>query len=384
VLPERHLNFNAETSTALVWLWISWQLIFRTLDTLDLRNSGKFLRVKDDSSTRKMVLMMVVPGFLLGLPILTQVPSMCAAVVFPDMQSVFPQLSNPNEGAWLAMALTVLPHGLIGLMVCTMFGAAADSADAALNSNAGFFVRNVYLRYIRPEASARNQILMGKAVTASFGLLTIIIGLMVNSLPSLNLFDLMQLLNAMLLTPMTVPMVLGLIIKKIPDWSGWSTVVAGLVAASLSMTFYTPALAQSLLGIGRELTPRESIDSQFLVVSLATASVSTLWFLATLAFLGHSKPVHRERIESLFSDLARPADHLAEGGENQDAMQYRIIGLLSQVMGGFLLLCMTIPNPRWGRFSFLLIGGTLFLMGAAFFRTYRRLSKATAHLPDQP
>jgi Na+/proline symporter len=216
-LPERHLNFNAETSTALVWLWISWQLIFRTLDTLDLRNSGKFLRVKDDSSTRKMVLMMVVPGFLLGLPILTQVPSMCAAVVFPDIQSVFPQLSNPNEGAWLAMALTVLPHGLIGLMVCTMFGAAADSADAALYSNAGFFVRNVYLRYIRPEASARNQILMGKAVTASFGLLTIIIGLMVNSLPSLNLFDLMQLLNAMLLTPMTVPMVLGLIIKKIPD-----------------------------------------------------------------------------------------------------------------------------------------------------------------------
>ncbi len=167
--------------------------------------------------------MMVLPGFLIGLPVLMQIPSMCAAVVFSRHEVGLSNLANPTEGAWLAMALTVLPQGLIGLMVCAMFGAAADSADAALNSNAGFFVRNVYLRYLHPGASDRQQIVVGKVVTAGFGILTIVIGLLVNSLRSLNLFDLLQLLNAMLLPPMIVPMVLGLIIKKTPDWSGWST-----------------------------------------------------------------------------------------------------------------------------------------------------------------
>lgn len=381
-LPDRHLNFSAEASSSLVWIWLAWQIVFGTIGQLDLRNSGKFLRVKDDASTRKMVLMMVLPGFVIGLPVLMQIPSMCAAVIYPDMKSVFPHLANPSEGAWLAMALTVLPQGLIGLMVCTMFGAAADSADAALNSNAGFFVRNVYLRYLHPGASDRRQILVGKLVTAGFGALTILIGLLVNSLRSLNLFDLLQLLNAMLLPPMIVPMVLGLIIKKTPDWSGWSTVLVGLLAAAVSSALYSPAFAGGLLGLSRDLTPREAIDSQFLIVSAATWGGSTLWFLATRAFWHQAKPGHRERIESLFGDLARPVDHLAEGGENQDAMQYRIIGLLSLVMGGFLLLCIGIPNPWWGRLSFLLIGGTLSLLGIAFVRVYRRLERTGAPPPD--
>lgn len=374
-LPERHLKIDADASLMLVTVWLVWNILFSTIGQMDLRNCGKFVRVKDDASTRKMVLLMLLPGLVILLPLIIQLPSMCAAVLYPDIGRVFPNLKSPEEGAWLAMALTVLPQGVLGLMVCAMFGAAADSLDAALNSNAGFFVRNVYFRYISPAATDARQILVGKLVTAGFGLLTIGVALMVNSLRTLNLFDLFQILNAMLLPPMIVPMVLGLVIKKTPDWSGWSTVVVGLACAVLSQAAFDPRMAVSALGLDRELNARELVDSRFLFVSAATWGGSCLWFFFTMIFWKSAKPEHRKRIDALFEDLARPVNHLAEGGENQDAMQYRIIGWLCVVAGGFLLLCMLIPNPVHGRMSFALIGGTLTLVGVLCLRAARR-SKA--------
>jgi len=283
-LPERHLKFDADASLALVSLWMVWNILFSAIGQMDLRNCGKFVRVKDDASTRKMVLLMFLPGLLILLPVLIQLPSMCAAVVYPQIGLVFPNLKSPEEGAWLAMALTVLPQGLLGLMVCAMFGAAADSLDAALNSNAGFFVRNVYYRYINRTASDSRQIIIGKLVTAGFGVLTIGVALMVNSLRTLNLFDLFQILNAMLLPPMIVPMVLGLIVKKTPDWSGWSTVLVGLGCAVLSQAFFDPQMVSSVLGVNRALNERELVDSRFLFVSAATWGGSCLWFFATIMF----------------------------------------------------------------------------------------------------
>lgn len=372
VLPERHLKFDADASLMLVTLWLVWNILFNAIGQMDLRNCGKFVRVKDDASTRKMVLMMMLPGLIILLPVIIQLPSMCAAVVYPEIARVFPNLKSPEEGAWLAMALTVLPQGVLGLMVCAMFGAAADSLDAALNSNAGFFVRNVYYRYINRSASDSRQILVGKLTTAGFGVLTVGVALMVNSLRTLNLFDLFQILNAMLLPPMIVPMVLGLVIKKTPDWSGWSTVLAGLGCAVLSQAFFDSALVASWLGLDRELTTRETIDSRYLFISVATWGGSTGWFFLTTLFWKTAAESHRSRIESLFDDLSRPVDHMAEGGENQDAMQYRIIGWLCLVMGGFLLLCILIPNPPEGRWSFALIGGVLSVVGGLSLRAARR------------
>ena len=366
VLPARHLDFGLEASSALVWLWIIWNAAFWTLNQMDLRNSGKFVRVKDDSSARKMVFLMLLP--MLALPFLMQIPSICAAVLYPDLSLVFPQLKRPEEGAWLAMALTILPQGLIGLMVCTMFGAAADSTDAALNANAGFFTRNVYARYLRPSASLENQVFVGKIVTALFGLITIGVGLAVNSLRELNLFDLFQILNAMLLPPMIVPMVLGIFFRHTPDWSGWSTVLAGLLAAVAAKALYSAEAVRQLFGISRDLNERELVDSQFLFISALTWGVSILWFFGTRFFWIRSSAEHRARVEALFDDLAKPVDHLGEGGEDQDNMQYRLVGTLALVVGGLVLLGVLIPNPVGGRLAFLFIGAMVSLLGWSLLR----------------
>ena len=263
----------------------------------------------------------------------------------------------------MAMAFKVLPQGLLGLMVCAMFSAATDTADAALNSNAGFFVRNVYIRYIRPDASEKRQLIVGKITTVIFGLLIIVLGLGVNAWRTLNLFDLFQLLNAMLLPPMIVPMVLGMFIRRTPAWTGWSTVIAGLVSSSLAKTLFSPAIVQYFLDIDRPLTLREHVDAQFIFVGIISWLGATIWFFMTMPFWKSSSPAHHQRVNVLFDDLHRPINRIAEGGQDQDAMQFRIVGALCGVLGGFLLLCMVIPNPTRGRLAFLFVGGILFGLG---------------------
>jgi len=377
-LPPRHFHFDTDCSAAIVWIWIGGGMVSNTIGGLDIRNCGRFVRVKNDRSARQMVLLCAAPTFLLLAPVLYQLPSLCAATVFPDLHAIFPNLQQPEEGAWVAMAFKVLPQGLLGLMVCAMFSAATDSADAALNSNAGFFVRNVYIRYIRPTASEKHQVIVGKITTVCFGVLIIALGLGVNALRTLNLFDLFQVLNAILLPPMIVPMVLGLFIRRTPAWTGWSTVIAGLVVALLAKWAFSPEYMRHLLGLTRTLTTREINDAQFIFVSFITWVGAALWFCGTIPLWQKSSEAHHDRVNALFADLHRPVDHMAEGGQDQDTMQFRIVGALCLILGAFLLACMAIPNPLSGRMAFLFVGGVLAAIGGVLWCIYRRKAARAA------
>jgi Na+/proline symporter len=367
-LPARHLRFDIGARFGIVWIWVGWSLILSFIGPLDLRNAGRFISVKDDRNARIMVLMMTIPG-LLGLPILMQLPSMCAATVFPDLHALFPNLRNPEEAAYVAMAFKVLPQGLMGVMICGMLAA---SMDLPLNYFAGIAVRNIYIRFIRPEATDRQQLWVGRAATIGFGVVMIACGMAVDALRTINLFDFFQLFNAMAMPPMMVPMVLGLLIRRTPSWSGWSTVLVGLLAGVAAKAAFAPELIQHWLNYATPLTVRETIDSQFVFVSVATFVVSTAWFLGTMPFYRYSRPSSRARVESLFADYHRPIDRAHGEGRDQDAMQYRVVGRLSMILGGFMLVCMLIPNPLRGRLAFLFIGGVCFLLGLWMERIGRR------------
>jgi Na+/proline symporter len=326
---------------------------------------------------------MTAPTFLLLAPVFYQLPSLCAATVFPDMHAIFPNLSQPAEGAWVAMAFKVLPQGLLGLMVCAMFSATIDSADAALNANAGFFVRNVYISYIRPDASDKHQVIVGKITTVCFGFLIIGLGLGVNAMRTMNLFDLFQVLNSVLLPPMIVPMVLGVLIHRTPAWAGWSTVIFGLIVGLLARWAYSPEAVQHLLGLTRVLSVREINDSEFVVVSFITLVGSVLWFCGTIPLWRMSSEAQHQRVDALFDDMRRPVDHIAEGGEDQDTMQLRVVGALFLILGAFLLVCMAIPNPLHGRLAFLFVGGVLFALGLLLWTLYKRKAARAAKNQDE-
>ena len=119
-----------------------------------LEGAARFIFVKDGRSAKKAVLIQMA-GLIL-LPLVWIVPPMMAAVWHPDIAAEFPNLKNPSEAAYVAMAMDLLPAGLLGLLVCGIFAATVTSLNSQLNVVGGSFVRNIYIQVIRPQASEKD------------------------------------------------------------------------------------------------------------------------------------------------------------------------------------------------------------------------------------
>jgi len=363
-LPDRHFDFTIGSRMGIVAIWFAMAQMIRFFGHINMYGEGaKYLQVKDAREARKMVILKLFLFVIFPVNAIMLIPSMCAANIYPNMAAIFPNMKVPEEGAFLVMAFRTLPQGLMGLLICGMFAAAMSTMDTALNRNAGFFVRNIYIKYLNREASESKQLFAGKLFTLIFGLITIIIGIGVNYFRTMNMFNVMQVLTSMIALPSIIPMALGTIFKRTPGWSGWSSVLIGLVAGAVSKMIYSPELYQRIMNYSEPLNKQESGDAQFVFISVTVTVITIFWFFATSFFYKNSSEESKKRVENLFEDMRTPIDHVKEDVRDQDAMQYRLVGIICLIFGGGATLGMLIPNPWYGRLSFLFVGGIILVTG---------------------
>jgi hypothetical protein len=160
-----------------------------------------------------------------------------------------------------------------------------------------------------------------------------------------------------------VPVALGAVIKRTPAWSGWSTILVGIAAGAIAQLIYSPELFQKMMGYASALSELEIIDSRYIFISAIVLGAGMAWFLMTMLFYKQSHAEHHDRVEAFFEDMRTPIDHVKEDIRDQDGMQYRLVGIMCLVFGGFSLLGILIPNPLTGRMGFLFVGGTIFALG---------------------
>ena len=56
--------------------------------------------------------------------------------------------------------------------------------------------------------------------------------------------------------PFLIPLIWGIVIKRTPSWSGWTTVVVGF-AVSVSSLYIGPEIGRKLMGLDSPIRPRE-------------------------------------------------------------------------------------------------------------------------------
>ena len=111
-------------------------------------------------------------GLYMISPLIWMLPPMAYRVLNPGLEGL------ADEGAYLLMCKAVLPVGMLGLMLGGMVFATASSVNTTLNISAGVLANDLY-RQLRPKASNKALVNVGKASTVALGLLTIIIALLV-------------------------------------------------------------------------------------------------------------------------------------------------------------------------------------------------------------
>lgn len=331
---------------------------------MNLHDSFRFLNAKDSINASKASLLAMV---LMGVgSIIWFIPPWAAAILYPDAAAAYPELGNKAADAvYLVFTRNAMPIGTVGLLLAGLFAATMSSMDSALNKNAGIFVRSIYQPILlnkNKEVSDPHLLKVSRVISFVSGIFVIIVALFFKSLKELSLFELMMNMSVMIQMPLLIPLILGLFIKKTPQWAPWATVAIGLIVSWLTANVLTPDLSASWLGIDEGFTRRESIDLTLIITIAAHLVITAGFFCLTPFFYSQAQDKYSEKTKRFFADLETPV--IADVKQDEyDRRQRHKLGLMVIFMGLGMIFMVLIPNPMWGKMVFLLCALVILTIG---------------------
>lgn len=256
------------------------------------------------------------------------IPPMVARLRFPELVAAAP-LARPEEGAFAVAALQLLPTHLWGLLAVAIMGATISSMDTTINRNSAILVRDVAPPLARffPFLVKGREVVRGRLVSSFLCVTVVLLAIYYSTSQSLGVFDLLQRILAMVALPMTIPLALGMLIRKTPSWSALVSCGAGLsvsVFAVVSQSFY-----------GAE-------PWTFARTVFTTGSISCAGFFGSMLFNHLTTHPSSTSVADFFERMKRPIDFAAEVGDANDLQQMKAMSLLIALAGGFLMILSSI------------------------------------------
>ena len=377
-VPSHHFNWSEVAHYEIILFWIVATFVHKFVNLNNMQDSYRYFNVKDERQSRKAALF--ASGLMLIGPIIWFIPPMAASVFTSDLGTVF-DVKNPNDTAYIYAAMKVLPAGMMGLLVCGLFAATISSIDSGLNRNAGIFVRSFYQRVVK-DRSPKHLLVVGRIASGVFGLLIIFVAAFIHELKGIDLYQTMMLFGGMIALPYAIPLLWGIVYKKTPQWSGWSTILIGFsISLAIGFNFggddnvqylIDPAWFSHFFGSEGDLSERELKDYLYFTPVFANVFICTIWFFFTSLFYRGSSDEHKQRVDKFFTAMRTPIDFEKEIGEGKDSVQSKTLGILCLIYGGFVTLMALVPNPLSGRLAFLFCGGLIGGVGLLLYRASKK------------
>lgn len=119
--------------------------------------------------------------------------ALSSLIVFPqlsDMQEAFPNIEASKIGDDLAYSamLTFLPKGLIGVVLASLIAAVMSTLSTHLNWGSSYVVNDFYARFVKPEASDKELVAVGRISTVVLMVLAALLALVLsNALEAFNI-----------------------------------------------------------------------------------------------------------------------------------------------------------------------------------------------------
>jgi SSS family solute:Na+ symporter len=346
-----------------------------------MEGAAKYVYVKNGLDAKKATLVSLF-GFLILSPI-WMIPALAAVILHPNLAAEFPRLNNPHEGAYVAMAISLLPRGLLGLLVSAVFAASVAKMTSMLSIGSGICVRNFWIRIVDCTASEERQVAVGRIFTLIYGLMWIGVAFAFATMKSLSLFDMLLLAAASVQIPTTVPLFLGMFVKRTPPWAGWSTMVAGFGFSLLLRFALTPELFTRVFSPHTPFRQNELGDLNIAATTATLVFVCTAWFFSTMLFYRKSDHVYVKRVDLFFRDMRTAIDPAEEPAVYAtDSRQYLMMGGQCLIYGGFIFLLLLIPNPAPPRIAILCCGVLMAGTGTLLRVAGARLLRSDAHVVE--
>lgn len=226
--------------------------------------------------------------------------ALASIVVFPDIQSIkqaFPHVDPSiirNDMAYPAM-LTFLPVGVLGLVIASLIAAYMSTMSTSLNWGSSYIVNDFYKRFIKPEASEKELVLIGRLSTVFMMICASFLALVLEN--ALQAFNILLQIGA------------GTGLLFILRWFWWrinafSEITAMIVSFLVALFFVilkniNAEKVQQLINSGVDISTAQAQvgglkDWQELVIGVIITTIC--WIAAT--FL--TKPASDEKLKSFY------------------------------------------------------------------------------------
>ncbi|WP_339924480.1 sodium:solute symporter family protein [uncultured Cyclobacterium sp.] len=330
--PDTFFNiFNGEYTLWFILAFVGYNTIFIGGNWAYVQ---RYTSVKDTTSASKV-------GYLFGIlylisPLIWMLPPMIYRVLDPSLTGL------ETEGAYLRMCMTVLPVGMLGLMLGGMIFATASSVNTSLNLAAAVLTNDVY-HPLNPKASHKTLMKVARLATLLFGLGTIGVAFMVPLAG--GIVEVVLSIGAVTGGALYAPAIWGLFSKRQTGTS--ILMVTGIsLVINLFFKFISPSLFSFSLGRSSEM-----IVGVFLPIVL----------LAAYELYARKRNLESKQYSTYLAKNKHNKDDLTESlndSQGQNTFGYKVMGWAFTGIG---LLFFGLGVWGGGGSIYLFIMGTLIL-----------------------
>ena len=361
------INSGVLFGGAYTWGWASAMVTKGFLVFNSMYAGPRYFSVKDGREARKAAIL-ASALFLIG-GLIWFLPPITARLLFAEDVMAL-GISKPAEAAYAIASIKLLPVGLIGLIVVAILTATMSTMDTGLNTNVAILVKDIYpklLRRFKWKPKSESELLRyGRLYTWLMGVFILLLALYLAQQKGKGIFEIMLDVGALLMSPIQIPLMWGLFIRRTPSWAALLSI--GCAFTVSLMAFLNVPL--STFGFSPEAT--WTFQAKFFGV-LAAGSFG---FLISIPFAPPKGSEHRNMVDQFITTMKTPIDFDAEIGQGNDLAQLRVIGWFGAAIAIFIALMLIIPNPVDGRLAItvlaLIIGGVSALMIKAGSKQLRR------------
>ncbi len=158
------------------------------------------------------------------IPFIIVIPGIMAYQLFgPEIEALG---GNAGDKAYPYMISRILPPQLRGIMLAALCGAVMSTFNSGLNSASTIFTIDIYKRYLRPQATPRREVAIGRISTAVIVVVSCLWAPVISSFE--GVFKYIQEIWGFITPGIVAAFLVGLIVKKAPPSAAKGAMLLGL------------------------------------------------------------------------------------------------------------------------------------------------------------
>ncbi|WP_427451840.1 sodium:solute symporter family transporter [Litorimonas sp. WD9-15] len=327
---------------AYTWGWASAMVTKGFLVFNSMYAGPRYFSVKDGREARKAALL-ASALFLIGGLIWFLPPITARLLYAEDVMAL--DIAKPAEAAYAIASIKLLPVGLIGLIVVAILTATMSTMDTGLNTNVAILIKDIYpklkSKFKWKEKSEPELLKYGRLYTFFMGVFILLLALYMAQAKGRGIFEIMLDVGALLMSPIQIPLMWGLFIRRTPSW-------AALLSIGCAFTVSLMAFLNVPLNVFG-FAPDASWTFQMKFFGVLTAG--SLGFLISIPFAPQKGSAHRTMVDQFITTMKMPINFKVEVGQGNDSAQLKVIGWFGAAIAVFIGLMLIIPNPLSGKLA---------------------------------